>query len=368
MTPSRILALMSDGLGVGGGIARFNQNLLAAFSRSAAVHEVVVLPRRGSPEADVPPRILQMPSEPSKLRWAMCVVQQARWHRFDIVFCGHINFVPLAALVARHCGARLWLHIHGIEAWQPPGRLVRPGLASADLVTSASRFTRGRMLAWSGLAADRVKVLPNTLPESFRSTPRRSDLVERHRLLGRRVVLTVGRLASTERYKGHDRLIRALPSLAGLHPDIAYLIVGSGDDEPRLAAMARDAGVAELVRFAGEVPDRELPDYFALADVFAMPSTGEGFGIVFLEAAACGLPVIGGCRDGSRDALADGQAGVLIDPLDEGQLIDAVASALGQPHGAAPFRGDDRRHAIDRFRFGAFARHVDDLVGWIVNR
>ena len=94
----------------------------------------------------------------------------------------------------------------------------------------------------------------------------------------------------------------------------AYLVVGDGDDRQRLEELAQTTGVAHAMQFAGHVPHRELPDYFRLADVFVMPSTGEGFGIAFLEAAASGLPVIGGNRDGSVDALADGTIGTLVDP------------------------------------------------------
>ena len=102
--------------------------------------------------------------------------------------------------------------------------------------------------------------------------------------------MTVSRLASSEQYKGHDRVIRTLPRLLSQHPETIYLIVGDGDDRPRLESLAVECGVAEKVQFAGLVPPEELPDYFRLADVFVMPSTGEGFGIVFLEAMAYRRP------------------------------------------------------------------------------
>ena len=97
-------------------------------------------------------------------------------------------------------------------------------------------------------------------------------------------------------------------------PNAIYLIAGAGDDKQRLEHLAAERGLAGRVVFTGHVPADELPSYYALADVFAMPSTGEGFGIVFLEAAACGLPVIAGNADGSVDALGEGQIGCLVDP------------------------------------------------------
>lgn len=288
-------------------------------------------------------------------RWSSNAAVLAFSTRFDVILCGHLNFMSLAATLAKLGSAKLWLQTHGIEAWAPRGAFARRSLAACDLVTCVSRYTRSRLLEWSDIAPERVRVLPNTVRAGFAPRPRRAELVERHGLAGRRVVTTVGRLAGAERYKGHDRLIRALPGILARRSDAAYLIVGSGDDEPRLRALAQAAGVARHVVFAGEVAADELPDYFALADVFAMPSTGEGFGIVFLEAAACGLPVIGGNADGSRDALADGAIGRLIDPLSQDELADAVVAGLeGRlPHDPA---------AVQRFDFTNFAEHVNELV------
>jgi phosphatidylinositol alpha-1,6-mannosyltransferase len=180
----------------------------------------------------------------------------------------------------------------------------------------------------------RVRVLPNTVASCYAPRRRRDDLVTWHGLAGRQIILTVGRLAAAERYKGHDRLIAAFPGILARVPDAAYLIVGSGDDRSRLERLAREAGVADHVMFAGHVPDEELPDYLALAHVFAMPSTGEGFGIVFLEAAASGLPVIGGNRDGSVDALAEGKTGRLVNPYSRENIEAAVVEALGRGPGS----------------------------------
>jgi glycosyltransferase involved in cell wall biosynthesis len=204
-------------------------------------------------------------------------------------------------------------------------------------------------------------VLPNTVTPGYGPRPRREDLVARLGLGGKRIVLTVGRLSALERYTGHDRLIAALPAIAARVPDAAYLIVGSGDDRPRLERLAHEAGVGDRVVFAGHVPDPELPDYFALAHVFAMPSTGEGFGIAFLEAAASGLPVIGGNCDGSVDALADGQIGRLVDPNAPGEIVGAVIDALLGRHPVTA-----GAQATRRFAFARFAAHVDALVSALV--
>ena len=333
---------------------------MTALTRSASVEHITVVPRFGRSGSELPAKVTQEAAQPGPVRWSTEAVRLALGRRFDVVLCGHLNAVPLAGALARITGARLWLQVHGIEAWPQPGRLIRCGTQQAALVTSVSRYTRHRLLCWSDIAPERVRVLPNTVATSFAPRqPRRADVVQRHKLAGKRVILTVGRLASTERYKGHDRLIRALPDIAADVPEAVYLIVGSGPDLPRLAALAQALGVAGRVVFAGQVPADELPDYFALADVFAMPSTGEGFGIVFLEAAASGLPVIAGDADGSADALADGAIGTLIDPASQDELVRASVAAL---QGLLP----NDPAAVQRFAFANFARHVNDLVEHLI--
>jgi glycosyltransferase involved in cell wall biosynthesis len=199
-----------------------------------------------------------------------------------------------------------------------------------------------------------VKVLPNSVDPQFRPGPKPTYLIDRHATDGKKVLMTVSRLASSERYKGHDRVIRILPRLLRQHPDTIYLIVGGGDDRPRLESLARECGVVKNVQFAGSVPPEELPDYFRLADAFVMPSMGEGFGIVFLEAMATGVRVIGGNRDGSADPLADGELGWAIDPDNGEVLISAICAALNT---------DSANVArASRFNHQAFAEHVQTLV------
>lgn len=149
-------------------------------------------------------------------------------------------------------------------------------------------------------------------------------------------------------------MIAALPEVIARCPEAVYLIVGDGDDRSRLEELAAQMGLSKSVIFAGRVADDEVPFYYRLADVFVMPSTGEGFGIVFLEAAAAGLPVVGGNRDGSVDALADGAIGTLVDPSDQQALVNALLERLEQ--GCGESRG------LERFSVPAFRGHVAALV------
>jgi phosphatidylinositol alpha-1,6-mannosyltransferase len=351
----RVLALVTDAFGGHGGIAQYNRDLLASLAACDWLGEVVVLPRQGTVSAaTLPCGVRQLPPVKSRLAYSLAALRAARAHgRIDVVFCGHLFMAPLAAAIARLVGAPLWIQVHGIEAWEELSALHRWSVESAALVTSVSRHTRRRLLAWVGIDPARVKVLPNTVDQRFRPGPKPAYLLERHDGHGKKVLMTVSRLAASERYKGHDRVIRSLPRVLSEHPVTIYLVVGDGDDRPRLEALAAECGVAEQVRFAGRVPPDELPDYFRLADVFVMPSTGEGFGIVFLEAMATGIGVIGANQDGSLDALCDGALGTLVQPEGCEELASAIGNALDNKACT-----DDR---TGRFKPRLFREHINAL-------
>jgi phosphatidylinositol alpha-1,6-mannosyltransferase len=351
----RVLGLLTDGFGALGGISRYNSDLLTAIAQVNEVADVIALSRHADRLQRLPAKVVEAGPASSRMHWAALAVQLAFAQSFDVILCGHINALPLAASIARIRRTPLWLQVHGIEAWAPRPSL-RPALRAVDLVTSVSRYTRRRLLNWSDLEPERVRVLPNTFTAVAEPRDRRADLIARFGLAERRVILTVGRLASSEQYKGHDRILRALPRLAKDAPDVIYMIGGTGDDAPRLAALAQESGVADRVIFAGPLPPADLPDYFSLADVFAMPSTGEGFGIVFLEAASHGLPVIGGNADGSVDALAEGAIGMMINPLNNDELVMALHAALERRPTFDP------KIAVQRFAFSNFARHVHGII------
>jgi phosphatidyl-myo-inositol dimannoside synthase len=265
---------------------------------------------------------------------------------------------PLGAIIAKLTRSPLWVQVHGVDAWENFPTIYRRSIAAANLITSVSRYTRHRLLEWCAIDPARVKILPNTVDDRFCTGPKPGYLIERHALQGKKVLVTAARLAAVDRYKGHDRVMRVLPAVLVEHPSTVYLIVGDGDDRQHLQSLAMQLGVAERVIFAGRVPAAELPDYYRVADLFVMPSTGEGFGIVFLEAMACGIPVIGGNKDGSLDALADGAVGIAVDPEDASALAAAICAALRAP--AAIPKG------TARFGQNAFGAHVRALVGSLV--
>jgi phosphatidyl-myo-inositol dimannoside synthase len=351
----RILALVTDAFGGNGGIAQYNRDFLSALARSDGVGDVIVLPRLGTRSAaTLPTGVRQLRPVESKLAYSLAALWTAISHQpIGLVFCGHLFMAPLAAVIARVLRVPLWVQVHGIEAWRELSALQRRSVESATIVTSVSRYSRRRLLERVEIDPARVKVLPNSVDPQFRPGPKPTYLIDRHATDGKKVLMTVSRLASSERYKGHDRVIRILPRLLRQHPDTIYLIVGGGDDRPRLESLARECGVVKDVQFTGFVPSQELPDYFRLADVFVMPSTGEGFGIVFLQAMATGVRVIAGNQDGSRDALCDGALGTLVDPENCEELASAILAALDNPART----GD----CTSRFKPVLFAEHLNAL-------
>jgi phosphatidylinositol alpha-1,6-mannosyltransferase len=352
----RILALVTEAFGGRGGIAQYNRDFLSALARCDQVGEVVVLPRFSARSVDtLPTGVRQLRPVESRLTYSLAALWTAITHQpIGFVFGGHLPMAPLAAVVSRVLNVPLWLQIHGIEVfWRELSALERRSVESATIVTTVSRYTRHRLLHWVGIDPARVKVLPNTVDPQYQPGPKPGYLLERHAAGGKKVLMTVSRLSSLERYKGHDRVIRTLPRLLEQHPETIYLIVGDGDDCPRLESMAVEYGVAKNVQFTGSVPPEELPDYFRLADVFVMPSAGEGFGIVFLQAMATGVRVIAGSRDGSRDALCDGALGTLVDPDNGEELASAILAALDNP-----VRTGDR---TSRFKPDLFTENLNAL-------
>ena len=350
---------MPGAYGAHGGIAQYNRDLFAAITAAQSNDQVMILPRRAKKTCldPIPHHVRQFETPTSRLSYVMRALQiAASQPATNIVFCGHLRLAGLAACIASFCRAGLWLQVHGIEAWGRLSWLVRNVMGKADLVTAVSRFTRDKVLGqWASCDPCKIKVLPNTIRSEFSPGSKSVPLLERYNLRGRRVLLSVSRLAKEERYKGHDRVIAALPRLRATDPDLIYLIVGRGDDLERLRNLTLQVGQEDHVCFAGDVPAQELPNFYRTADVFVMPSTGEGFGIVFLEAAACGLPVVGGNLDGSWDALREGHLGFAIDPLSEDELVSAIVRALTS--------GPTNRHLeVGAFGRQNFQAHVDSLL------
>jgi phosphatidylinositol alpha-1,6-mannosyltransferase len=231
------------------------------------------------------------------------------------------------------------------------GRMLWRTYRKADLIIANSRFTRG-LLTGGGIAEEKVALVhPGTDPDVFKPMPRDEAWAAALGLAGRKVLLTVGRLMWR---KGQDMVIQALPEILKAVPGTVYLVCGTGPYESGLRELAQSLGLGPHVIFLGEVAAERLPALYNLADLFVMPNRvslrtrdTEGFGIVFLEANACEVPVIGGRSGGVPDAVADGETGLLVDGTDPHAIAGAVARILTESGLAARMGKAGRRRVCD---------------------
>jgi glycosyltransferase involved in cell wall biosynthesis len=294
-----------------------------------------------------------------RLAWSllMCLLQR----RPDRVFCGHINLAGLVNIFCKTLGIPYTVLTYGKEIWQPLPKLELQALQQAARIWTISHYSRDRLRKANQINPHQVRILPCAL-DGNRFTPGRKppELLERYNLSNSQVLMTVARLWSGDIYKGVDVTIRALPQILAVFPKVKYLVIGRGDDRPRLAKLARDLGVADRVIFAGFVPAADLVAHYRVADAYIMPSQ-EGFGIVYLEAMCCGLPVLSGDGDGSAEPLQDGRLGWRVPHRD----VNAVAAACIEILKAEDPRTQGkwlREQTLAKFSKEAFQKRLATLI------
>lgn len=354
--------LLSDAYERPGGIAQYNRDFLAALNACPLVESVRAWPRNiDGPIGDAIPEavIYERRFAGGKARYAAnALASILSLPSCDLVICAHLHLLPLAWLAAKRRGAMLALIIYGVEAWRPTQDRITDFLTSRiDRLISISRITEARFRDWSQTRAACALLSPGVDFARFSPAPAPETLATRYGVRGRPVMMTMGRLAAGERYKGVDELIELTPRLLNRIPELRYIVVGDGDDRARLEQKARALGVADNVIFAGHISEAEKADHFRLADLFVLPSRGEGFGIVLIEALASGAKAIGGECDGTREALLDGRLGALVDPASPEALYEAIVAALAAP---SPRR---RPPAMDVYSQDAFKARVADWLG-----
>jgi phosphatidylinositol alpha-1,6-mannosyltransferase len=356
----RVLVLVTDAFGEYGGIAKFNQDLLRALCAHPTCQEVVVVPRRvTNPMGPLPSRLAYVTSSlDGKVNYVLAASKVVRRNpNFGLIVCGHINLLPVAFLLRLWVQAPIVLIVHGRDAWEPTTRPLTNYLAGrVDAFISVSELTKQWFLRWAKLSEERGFLLPNAIElEHFGPGPANPALINRYGLASKTVLMTLGRLSSEDRYKGFDEVLESLPILAEEIPDVAYLIVGEGTDRRRLEEKARSLGVDGRLVFAGLVPEAQKADHYRLARAFVMPGRGEGFGIVYLEALACGVPVVASKVDGSREAVRDGDWGILVDPNDQEEIVAGILEALRRPTGVVP-------EGLHHFSYEKFEQRLHRIV------
>ena len=325
-----------------GGIQNFCRDLIRSISETFPRANLYLIIKNDAPEPNDPilnDRIqwTTLKDTPVSLRTASFAIAGARvaWQsRPALIISCHVNFLPAVAFVANSIGTPYVTFIYGIDVWEKLSPPVRTALKRADRIFSISSYTTRIAIATQNLGQSPVRFFPCSFFASrYFLGPKPPNLLARYGLNPTQpILLTISRLALTERYKGHEQVLLALPGIRVHHPDVRYLVGGTGEYSNFLKKRAEELGVSDLVIFTGFIPNEELCAHYQLCDIFVMPSQKEGFGIVFLEAMACGKPVIAGNLDGSVDALDGGRLGVLVNPNEGEEIQQAVISLLERSH------------------------------------
>lgn len=244
--------------------------------------------------------------------------------------------------------------------------LIKSVLLNADFIITNSEFTMSEAASY-GVDKKKIhKITPAVDQKIFTCSGSGNEVREKFGLKDKKVILTVSRLI---RRKGIEKVIMAMPRVLEEVPNAAYLIVGEGEYGHDLRSLAIDKDLSDNVIFAGRVTDEELPGYYSACDLFAMPNmatkgseTLEGFGISFIEASACGKPVIGGITGGVREAVVDGETGLLVDPLDTDALAAAIIKLLKDDRSAKEMGERGRRRVEMEFGWENRAKRMGEII------
>lgn len=256
----------------------------------------------------------------------------------DLVVIGHLNLASIGLLIKIFKPKKKMILVaHGLEVWEKQNILESRFIEKVDLILAVSNFTRNNILENNEVLPEKVVIFHNTLDPYF-IIPEKNEkpeyLLNRYGLTTRnKIILTITRVNKLEEYKGYDKVLEALPDIIKEVPEVMYILGGKYGpvEEARIKNLVKAYKLEQHFILAGFIEEKELTDHYLLADVFIMPSTKEGFGIVFIEAAACGVPIIAGNKDGSTDALINGKVGKLIEPDNIDEIAESVITRLKIP-------------------------------------
>ena len=345
----RVLLLLSEADTVGG-VQLVSKQLAVALDRLADTTTLSL--------HDAPDTVVTSGSETAAIRgfagnkagFAIAAGRGARGA--DLVFVAHPNFASLIPLIAPRRSAVL---AYGLDGWNRASWARRAGMRRADMLGAISQYTLDRTMQAQDVHPREAFVLALGLePERGPDRP--------HAPAAAPTLLSVTRLASEDPYKGIDDTIRALPALLERIPGLHYRVVGDGDDRPRLEGLARELGVAGAVAFEGRVSDQALRDAYATAHAFVLPSSEEGFGLVFIEAMAWGLPVVAARAGATPEVVIENETGLLVDKGDEARLVDALGSVLTDADLASRLGAAGSERVQERFLLRHFEDRVEKLL------
>lgn len=283
----------------------------------------------------------------------------------NVVILSHINLLLIGWLIKKVSPhTKIILLAHGIEIWYPLNARKRKMLQRCDKILSVSSYTNNKIIEVHGLAKEKCAVLNNCL-DPFLPLPsfqkKNEALLKKYGFSATdKILITLTRLSSKERYKGYDKVIEAIADLKIKYPDIKYIIAGIYDSREKLFVdtLINELEIQNAVVLPGYIQEEELEDHFAMSDMYVMPSKKEGFGIVFIEAMYYGLPVIAGNTDGSADALLQGELGQLVNPDNAGEIAIAIANVIENKTSFSP----DRNMLVQHFSYEAYKEKLEEVT------
>ena len=366
MQPRRIRFLFLSAFSFQGGIEQFNRALIKATSDFDNSQKYVVEYACLYDDINIDHRYLKngifIPFYRQKWKYVLANISSI--FRTDVLVIGHINLSLFGVIFKLfYPKKRMIVICHGIEVFHLLKGVKKKLLQLADNILAVSAYTKNKLIDVHNLSASKIDVFPNTLDPFFKlpiSFKKPDHLLLRYGLTQhQKIILTIARIKYNEGYKGYDQVVRCLPKLIQNEPDIKYLIVGRYDqnEKDRILHIAKELNVEKHILFTGFVATEELSNHYLLADLFVMPSKAEGFGIVFIEAMACGLPVIAGNKDGSTEALQFGELGRLVDPDNLEELYTKINYELSIVHDPKEIQRKMLRH----FYFPVFDQRAKQL-------
>jgi glycosyltransferase involved in cell wall biosynthesis len=353
--------VLSPSLRNSGGIQRYTRTLIHALEELFGSPNVRMV-AAGDPQVRASTGRIKLAASAILLFAWRAFSEVLRWHP-QLIICTHLSLGPAGWVAKQFTRSRYWIVLHGIEAWRELPYWKKIALRHADRVIVTSNFSREQIMRQHQIGSESISSLPCTLDDKLLSVIPTKNA--RHPQLSneQRVILTVARMDASEQYKGHDVVFRALSSVIAKVANLTYVIVGDGDDRPRLESLARQLGVTDHVLFTGEINDSELVSLYRRSELFVLPARtvvnspnpkGEGFGIVFLEAMAFGKPVVGPMHGAPAEIIRDGETGLLVDPEDPVSVADALSTLLDNPDVALAMGKAGRNYVTANYSHCAF--------------
>jgi len=355
-----------------GGIQQVNRSLLKLFAQfeDYDISVLVLLDQ----QADIESAIQQNPDikklkikgfSGNKINFTLAYINKLLHKRYSFIWFDHINLAPFM-IIANIMRIAYSMMVYGIEVLRPISSIKKVALSKAKKVLSISNHTKTMAQSWSNIF-QKAEVCPLGI-DSQLSQPLSNNSVMEHEyvLRERKIVLIVGRLSRDEAYsKGHQELIKAVALLKERLPEILLIIVGRGSFQPIFEKLAQEKKIQENVLFTGFVADEKLRSYYEHCDVFAMPSRGEGFGLVYLEAMAYGKPCIGSNVDAAKEVIADGETCFCIDPDNIEELSEQLFQLLTDSELRKKMGKAGQKRYLENFTEQKFHERFIRIIGYV---